>query len=62
MEYNFRNVVICWQISKSFKVVLRMFALASSHRYRDINISNILTFKKYVKVVKYNFRNEAMRW
>ena len=34
---------------------------ASTHRFRDINIYKMLTFKKYVKVMEYKFRNDTIQ-
>ena len=35
---------------------------AISNRFRDINVSKLLTLKKLVKVTEYNFRTDAIRW
>ena len=35
---------------------------ASSHRLRDIHISNFETLKMWVKVMMYNIRKAAIRW
>ena len=42
-EYNFRNIVIRWQIWKSTKAIPYIFALSLT--ISDINVSNLLPFK-----------------
>ena len=48
-EYTIRNGLIRWQITASINVIRAFFA--SSHRFRDINISKFVTLKMYVKVM-----------
>ena len=61
MEYNIGFGAIRWQISTFINVIIKPFS-ATSHRFRDANVSDVLTLKTQVKVTEHNIRTEAIRW